>query len=268
MRIFDYVSYKAFVKDRIEKMPQQGRGQFRQMSERLRMHTSLISQIFGGDRHLTPEQACELCEYWGMTDLETEMFLALLNYEKAGSKKLKQVLEKQLETLRKKADKFSYRLSQEKQLSEETRSIFYSNWYYSGIRLLTSLSQYQNIDAIAEYFSLPKGLVSKVTQFLIQHGLCVLDKDENIQMGPQRTHLASDSTLVSRHHTNWRLKNLSRADAIRDHEIMFTAPLSISKKDAQKVRKKIFELVEDISATVKESKPEKLVCLNIDWMDI
>lgn len=248
-------------------MPNLGRGHFREIAKQLRMHTSLVSQIFSGDRHLNPEQACDLCRFWGLNDLETEMFLALVHKGRAGSKSLGDMLAKQIQQIRQRADKLSYRLPQDKILSAEAQAVFYSNWSYSGIRLLSSIPQYQNIDAIAEYFDLSKQKVAQVLEFLIAHGLCVREKNGKVQMGPQRTHLSAESPLIARHHLNWRTKSFAKVDHLEDHELMFTAPMSISRKDATKIKKRILEVIEELSETVKETQPEKLVSLNIDFLD-
>lgn len=268
MKIFEYDAYKAFVQDRIEQMPGKGRGQYRALAEKLRMHTTLVSQVFRGDRHLTPEQACDLCTYWGLTALETEMFLALLNRERAGSKTLQKTYTQQIDGLRKRSEKFSQRLPQEKILTKEVQLLFYSSWYYSAIRLLTSIPKYRSVDNMAERLSLPRQLVSEVVEFLVANGLCIRNKKDEIVMGPQRTHLAKDSPLIAKHHLNWRLKGLNRLEGAKDHEILFTAPLSISEKDADKVRKKIYALVEEISEIVKDTDAEKVCYLNIDWLDL
>jgi len=45
---------------------------------------------------------------------------------------------------------------------------------------------------------------------------------------------------------------------------MFTAPISISRKDFEKVKNMILELIEDISKVVKKTDPEVVACLNFD----
>lgn len=267
MKIFEFTDYKEFVRFRIEAMPNKGRGQFRQLAEALRMHTTLVSQVFNGDRNLTLEQACELSQFWGLNELETEMMLALVQYERAGTDLLKQALQLQIESIRNKADQLVHRLPKDKELSEQDQAIFYSNWYYSGIRLLTSVPSLRSIDALAEHLNLPKPLVSRVVSFLLETGLCV-EKNGEITMGPQRTHLSSESPLITRHHMNWRVKEIEKVDTLDPKELMFTAPMSISHKDSRKVRKAILNFADEISDIVSKTKPEKLSCLNVSWFDI
>jgi len=264
--IFEYELYKNYVNERIKSMPHGGRGQFRLMAKKLNMHTTLISQIFNGDRHLNQEQACDLCQYWGLTSLETEFFFLLLQYNKASTINLQKILKDQLNSLRKRAEKLVNRLPQNKQLSETTQAIFYSNWFYSGIRLLSSIPGHRNVDTISDYFNLPKSLVGQTIEFLLANGLCV-EKNGEIIIGPNRIHIPADSPFVTRHHQNWRVKGLEKIQKISEHELMFTAPMSLSTKDSVKVKKILLQMIDEISNLVKETNPEKVACLNIDWFD-
>jgi uncharacterized protein (TIGR02147 family) len=270
VEIFEFESYKAFVRARIEAMPGRGRGEFRAIARKLRMHTTLVSQVFRGPRELTPEQACDLCGFWGLSGLETEMFLALVQYERAGTTSLRAAVLQQLRQIRQRADKLAYRLPQEKVLRPETQQIFYSNWHYSAIRLLTSIADFNDVDAIANHLGLARNVVAEALEFLVNHALCKRLAGGKVKMGPQRTHLPADSPMITRHHLNWRVRNLSRlqTENLGEDEILFTAPLSISVKDARKVRKKILEFTEGLSQVVKDTDPEKVCVLNIDWLNI
>lgn len=267
MNIFEFDDYKVFVRARIQAMPSKGRGHFAKLAKALGMHTTLVSQVFKGDRELTMEQACDLGDFWGLNEMEAEMFLCLVQLRRAGTSKLKKMLLNQLTEIRIRSEKFSNRLPQDKKLTPDLQAMFYSNWYYSGIRLLTSIPEYRNVDAIAEKLDLTPNLVARVVDFLVKNGLCVRDEDEII-MGPRRTHLPSDSPLISRHHQNWRMKTLAKIDKITDTELIFTAPLTISHRDSKKVRAAILKFVDDVSGVVKETTPEKLSCLSIEWTDI
>ena len=63
MGIFEYNDYKLFVRNRIREMARAGRGQYQKMALHLRVHPTLVSQIFRGVRDLTPEQASEVAVF-------------------------------------------------------------------------------------------------------------------------------------------------------------------------------------------------------------
>jgi len=263
MNIFDFNDYKKFVSWRLEQMPKRGYGQYRKMSNFLSVNSVNISQIFKGDRHLSVEQAVELCEFFGLSELESQYWVGLVEWERAGTHKLKKMISKRLDSIRENSQDLKHRLSQQKQLSDESKAIFYSHWNYSGVRLLTSIKAFQSPDTIAEYFGLSIGVVNRVLEFLIQYGLVVEEKGR-YQMGPSSTHLEASSPLVSRHHTNWRMKGLEKVDSITTDELFLTMPCTISEKALKEIRKTLVNAIEQITRLIDESPSEQLVCMNMD----
>ena len=267
MSPFEFDNYKKYIVTRIEQMPKGGRGEFKRIAEKLHMHTTMVSQIFSGSKDLNLEQACLLCDYLGLTAFETDYFLALVQLSRAGTPRLKLQIQRQITALKKQSKQIVNRIPQDAALSEETKATFYSNWYYSGIRLLTSIEGYQDIDSISEYFELPKARVRQVLDFLLAHKLCV-EKNGKFEMGPQLTHIDGESPLVQRHHFNWRIKAMQHYEKLNASEMAFSAPLSISEKDFAAVRELLVQFVKNLSDIVKDSDAEKVACLNLDWFEV
>jgi uncharacterized protein (TIGR02147 family) len=264
MTIFEFRKYKDFVNKRIEEMPKGGRGQYRKMANFLSVNSVNVSQVFKGNRHLTPEQACELIEFFGLSELEGQYFLALVELDKAGTPKLKKHIEKNLESLIEKSSDLKHRLKQDTQLTEETKAVFYSNWYYSGVRLLSSIKDFNSPDAIAAYFNLPLTTVNRVLEFLLQTGLCKMDGDQ-IKMGPRSTHLEASSPLVTRHHMNWRVKGMEKMGNVSPEELFLSLPASLSEKAIKDIRKELVASIERVTGIIDSSTEDSLACLNIDF---
>ncbi len=266
MNIFEYKNYKKYVNDRVELMPKRGHGQYRKMSNFLGVNSVNVSQVFKGDRDLTIEQACELCDFFGLSDLEGRYFMALVEYERAGTPKLKKMIQVRLAEISEKSQDVKSRLHFEKELSDEAKSTFYSNWYYSGIRLLSGVKGFGEIDRMAEYFGLPLTTVRKVVDFLLQYGLCV-ERDGKIVSGPASTHLDLSSPLVTRHHMNWRLRGMAKMESIESTDqtkLFYTMPCSLDAKSLKLVRKELVDSLERITKLVDAAPSEQLACLNID----
>ncbi|MBI4042551.1 MAG: TIGR02147 family protein [Deltaproteobacteria bacterium] len=267
MNLFQLDDYKEYVRQRIASMPKRGHGEWKKIAECLRIHTSMVSQIFKGEKELTLEQSCALCHYFGLNELETDYFLHLVQRERAGSAQLKQVLTRQMGELKEKFQQLQHRLPKTMKLTEADKALFYSHWYYSGIRLLSSVPEFHDVDRIAEYLKLPKNVVSSVLTFLVSVGLCA-NKNGKLQMGPNRTHIEMESPLSARHHTNWRIKALENLQSLAHDELSFTGPMSIAVKDFAKIRGEAVEFIEKVSAIVKDSEPEQLACLTLDWFRV
>ncbi len=266
--IFEYLDYKKYVVERISSMANNGRGEYRALANALRIHTTLVSQIFKGPRDLNQEQALALCSYWGLSELETKMFMSLVDYSRAGNSELKKFHLEKIDEIKISAQKLKKRLSSHKSLSEEAMTRFYSNWYYSGIRMLTSTREEGlSLDEISEATGMPRKLVRSILDFLIYYQLCVQNGDRFL-IGEKKTHIPDDHPMISKHHINWRLKGFNKGQDLKENELMFTSPLSISVEDSKAVRKDILSLVDSISKRVDKTQPEKVFCLNIDWFDV
>ena len=268
MSIFDFSDYKLFVLTRIKAMPSHGRGELTRIASSVQMHTTSISQVFRGDKQLTPEQAAKLCVHWGMTELESEYLVTLVELERAGNSELKVVLKKRKAKLLEQSNNLVNRVPKDRVLSEADRSQFYSQWYYSAIRLLCDIPEYRSIDLLSTKLGLSLETVSEALQFLRTTGLIVEDQGV-FKMGPKRTYLDATSPLISRHHINWRLKAIEsyrQMDIAKD--LALTAPMTLARADVVKVRDILVETIEKIMALNSRSDSEDLHFLNIDWLRI
>jgi uncharacterized protein (TIGR02147 family) len=263
MSIFNHLNYKDFLKELLAGMPKAGHGQMRQLSQHLKVHTTLMSQIMNGPKHFTLEQACAVSTFFAMTHLESDYFLTLVEWERAGTKLLKDRLMLRIDDIKTKATSLDARLTKDIVLSEQIKAEFYSNWYYSGIRLMTSIDQYNTPTTIATRLDLPKTLVVQILDFLLSSGL-VVSEHSKYSMGPSRTHLSSDSPFQVNHHRSWRLKNLARAQMLGPDELMYTAPFTVSKQDANHIRNDLLAIIEKVTNTVINSEAEEGFCLGID----
>jgi len=262
--VYNYLSYKQFYNDWVLNQPNGGHGEYRRLAIAMDVSTTMISQVFKADKHLSLEIAAEMAEYLSLDDDESEYFLMLVEYERAGSYKLQSRLRKQLSLKQAAAKKLENRVKSNNELGEQEKVIFYSSWIYSGVRMLTDIERFNNANDIAEYLNIPKNQVQKVLEFLIANRLVVQEKNR-LKMGPARTHVGSSSSLVSRIHQNWRIQGMNRLSLSDEDNFFYTGPMVLSQDIAEKIRLELPAFVERLNAEVLPSKSETVRCLNIDW---
>lgn len=265
--IFQYKDYKKYVNETISKMPKGGRGQYMRIVEHLGTSSSIVTQIFKGDRDLTPEQSILLSDYFGLSKIEQQYFLLLVNYSRAGSHRYKKILEDEILDLQVKARELKNRVPQNKELSEEAKAILYSNWYYLAFWSLTAIPGFDNLETIASYLKISRLKAGQALEFLIKHGLIKIHKGK-IEIGPTLIHLESSSPNISRHHQNWRTRAFLKYDNFSKQDLSYTAPITLSKKDVEVVREKILKFISETLAIVKDSPSEELCCLCVDWFQV
>lgn len=238
------------------------------MSARLAKHLNVapivVSQILARDRHFTSDQAVRVPVFFGFDGPTTEYFIDLVSMETAHTKEGKAFFKRRLERMRDEALKIQSIVQGREELTEADKAIFYSNWYYAGIGLLTSLKGFQTVASIAEYFDLPPAKVGEYVSFLVAKGICI-EEQGKISMSKKSIHVGTESPFLNNHRRNWREKAVQKFSNPENGDYFFSGPVSVSKKDAEEIRKSLMELIKDFSKRVADSHEEKLMCLNIDW---
>lgn len=263
MDIFRYDNYKDLVNDLLLTKPNQGRGQYKRISEHLNVSSVLISQIFKGPKDISIEQGHKLCDYFNFIELEKKYFVTLISSNRAGTYELRKFYDKELTELKKQAKSIINRVKHKNVLSDEDKATFYSDWKYSGMRLACDLEQIVNISDLSNLFKIDEENIKSILEFLMAKGL-VKSNNGNLEIGPSSTHISKSSPMVKNHHRNWRLKALESLDNLEDNEIMYTAPMTTSKDVYQNLNKKILKLIDEFVEEASTAKGEDLYYLNID----
>lgn len=245
-----------------------GRGEFRRISLSLGMHTTLVSQIVNGRKNLTEEQASRLCSYMGLTTLESDYFLKLVQIDRAGTEELRSIYRRQLMQLRMQANEAKNWVPATEELSDSDRAIYYSSWQYSLVRLITSIDHFQTVESISLYLKLSPSRVREILDFLVSRGLCKECPSGRYARTGKNTHIEANSPLSIRHHQNWRAKSLDFHEKMSPTDLAFTAPISISKKDFSRVRSILLNTISEIAKIVEASPSEETAYLGIDWFKI
>jgi uncharacterized protein (TIGR02147 family) len=268
MTQFLHPDYRSFLKEILEKRPRKGRGEMQKIAQHLRVHTTLISQIMSGLRDLTEEQAFELSHYLELTHTESEYFQLLVQIGRASTQNYKQFLKNKLIEMREQVQKVSKRFTKEEELSDHQKSIFYSSWIYSAIRLYCSTSELgHSLEDVMQYFQISRIKASEYLDFLVSCQLCE-SKNELFMMGKQRTYIDRGSIYFLKHHLNWRMKSIERSEVASPDEKLYTVTMSVSEKDFIKIKEEVSKLLNEILKISKTTEPEKLVCFNCDFFYI
>lgn len=263
--IFEFTNYLTFLNAYLDRKEAR-RGDKGALATALGVSPTFISLLLRQEKQLSMEQASELAEFLHFDENETDYLFLLVEFGRAGSFKLREKLKRRINQARTSAQQMTSRMKPEKKLNEETRSVFYSSWMYSGIRNLSAVPGYQTAENIAKRVNLPLSTVEKVLEFLIEHELCVRDS-KGITYGPRTTHVPSDSPHVLKHHQNWRLKGFSEMDKYNENNLFFTAPMSLSHEVADEIRAHLPDVIQKILEKIKPAASEKVHCLNLDWFE-
>ncbi|MEK7354841.1 MAG: TIGR02147 family protein [Bdellovibrionota bacterium] len=260
-------NYRVFLKAAFAARAKNGFGEAAKLARALSVHSTFVSQVMNGLKSFSDEQALAVCGFLNLNERETEFFLDLVKLDKAGTREYKRYIETKLEHMRSEANELVNRVAHEAVLSEEHRAIFYSDWIFSAVRLTTLLPGCATSEAIAIKRNLPLAKVKKVVDFLLESGL--LKRSEGrLTVGPLSTHLESKSPWIKAHHSNWRQKALDDVSFDDQTSLHYSAPMTLSRADAEKIREILISAINEIDVLTEPSRSEELMCLNIDWFKV
>ncbi len=265
--VLNYKDFRKFVRQMFAARSKNGFGEATKLAQALSVNNTLISQILNGDKCFTLEQAVSTAGHFNLNELETEYFILLIQLDRAGTKPYRQFVEKQIERIRFKSQDLANRVLHDTQISEEKRATYYSDWIYSAIRLSTLLPGLKTIEALAEHYHLPLVKVKTVVDFLLTAELLKLEKGE-LSIGVRSTHLNAQSPWIKSHHANWRQKALQDISGGSLQALHYSAPLTISKSDSEKIREIMVKAINAVDEIMEPSESEELHCLTIDWFQV
>jgi uncharacterized protein (TIGR02147 family) len=268
LAIWKFDAYQDFMKAYMKSLPHNGRGYSTKMAEALSIHPTLLSQIMQGHRDLTLEQAALFCDHVRLSEKEGDLFLKLVEFSRAGNESLRKRLLRQLDTIKSEYKEVrAHVATSAKELTDEEKSIFYSSWQYSAFRMMCSLKVAVSAEEIATHLQITRERAQTIETFLLKTGL-IMEQKGRLVLGPFNTHVGAESYWSTRHHLNWRTKNLNKVEHLSKEELCFTAPFSCSAQDFKKIKESVLALIRETSSTVSKTTPEHVYTLCVDLMKV
>jgi uncharacterized protein (TIGR02147 family) len=263
MDIFREQNYKQFLTVRILAYPAKGHGIRSELAKFLGCQTSYLSRVLNGDAHLSLEQALAAAHFFELNQEETQYLLLLVQVARAGNHDLVRHFQAQLDQLSQKRLSLKERLAVSEALSPEDHNIYFSSWYYSAVHALVSIPRYQELAELAKRLQITRVKTKEILDFLLSRGLIKKEKDRYL-VGTRRLHLSAQSSLVSRHHTNWRMRAIHSLDSGREQDLHYSSVVTCTEQDALKIKTLMVETIEKIRANIKAAKDEELFSYSFD----
>lgn len=265
--VFDFSDYKAYLSHYLDAQKAKGHGFRSKIARALNCQVAYVSQVLNRGAHFSLEQAEELNEFLGHDKEESEYFILLVQMNRAGTKKLKARFEDQLRRITDKRALLRERIEIKERLEEKDQIKYYSSWYYSAIHILTTIPEFQTKSAIAERLGLGAETLNEALSFLSEVGL-VRQEQNKLVPGLTRLFLGSNSPLVAKHHTNWRMRAIQSFDEEIENDLHYSVVVSIAEKDIATIKELFIKSIESARKIIRESKEEDLHCINLDFFRV
>lgn len=263
MDIFEHRDYRKIVRLSIEARPKKGYGQINKLANELGVSGALISQVLSGAKNFTEDQGYLTARYFGFNESETSYFVLLVHRERVAHHQLKKMLDRQISQRQKESIKTKSKLVLEHELSFSEQAVYYSQWLYAAVHMLSTIPKLQSIDKMAGFTGVSRQRIEEIADWLASCGLCKKDGDK-LEVGPSAVFVDQSSPLASRHHMNWRHKAFERMGEDKENNFFFTAPFTVSEEDYLEIRKSLSQFIGQLTKKVVDSKSETLANINID----
>lgn len=262
--IFEYSNYKKYLVDLIDSYASGSRGLRKSLAEATGCQVSHITNVLSGEAHLSPEQAEGAARFFGLNLEETEFLLLTIQQNRAGTKSLQDFFKNILNDRRTKNLNFRRQIEMNDELKSQQENIYYSHWYYSAIHILLMIPEFQTREALVQKLNISIERVDSILTFLSEAGL-VRKEGSRWTVTRPTIHLEKNSPLVTRHHSNWRLKTMTDLDEKNDKHFHYSSVVSLSHEDYTAIREILVNSLAKSIKVIKGSEDEMaaVICMDL-----
>jgi uncharacterized protein (TIGR02147 family) len=247
-------------------MPKKGRGVKKALADQVGVQTAYVSRVLNSDSDFSLEHALKVSTFLGLSKEQSNYFLMLVNFARAGTFELKALYKSNIKNAQDNFKKINKRLKKHRSIGESEKQRYYSSWEYAAIHIALSLKNINTLEDISSALKVEKPLVSEILEFFESFGLIRKDEDHHYQLlNEVAVHLDSTSPEIFQYHTNYRVMALHHLSNSHSEDMHFTDISSLNKKDIEVLREILLKTIQDYSETVSKSEPEdslQVICLD------
>jgi hypothetical protein len=193
--------------------------------------------------------------------------LLLLQYDRAGTPVLRAHFREEIDAVLERRNVLKERLATTKELDREDHSIYFSSWMFAAIHVQLAVPPFQTRESIARALQIPVSRVAEILEFLVSRKLAQQTGDQ-FSVGEFHLHLGNDSSMIAKHHTNWRLKAMQALEQHRKNDLHYSSVIAISKTDAKRLKAFFADSLTDARQIIAPSKEEELYCISLDFFGL
>lgn len=263
------MNYKDFIEDFIKGHAAKKRGEYGRIAKAAGISSTLVSQIFKGERELSLEQAFLISSYLNLNNEESDYFELLVLFRRAGIKKQQEHYLKKIKRIQEKHKSFKSKMNVKSlDMTSENEIKYYTEWIHSAIRLLSEIRKYQTIESLAQKLKVDEDEVKKSAEFLSSINLVEYNSGKVTGL-KNNIHLEKSSPLTYLRQLTWRMKALENFQRKNPEDFTFNALVTLEKGQIEKIKEIIKSSVSEIGASTEKTKnPEEMMCLNIDFFKV
>lgn len=260
--VFEFDNYRDYLKHALP-VSGPGRGSRSRLAEALGCQNGFVSLVLSGAAHFSLEHAAIISRFLRHEADEQDFFLLLVHRERAGSKELETYYLERIKQILEKRREIKARIKEKSSLSDKDRQTYYSSWHYTAVHMCLLVPGIRTKEKISHFLNVRTQTVSEILGFLVYVGLAVQKGDQFVS-GPTRMHLPADSPLISKHHSNWRMRAIESLDHSSRQHLHYSSVMSLSHDAAEKIRSLLLQAIQECEPVIRDAKEETVFALAID----
>lgn len=241
------------------------------MAENIRVQKPYVSKVLSGLADFNNDQLYMACQYLDFRPEEIQYMLKLLDYEKCWYPERKELLEEEIEEIRRqKRDTGKVIEKSVKQMDalEFDRSEFADYYLNPDIQLIhihLCIEKYRDDPESIKYvLDIPDVRFENALLKLEKMGLIEI-KDDKIKILVNSLHLPKDSVLLAPHQVMMKQKSLSHLNNLSaDEKKLFSVTFSSNEKARAKIEEAFNEFIGKVRTISMEGAPDECYQLNFE----
>lgn len=258
------IPYRDFIKNWLEESGE--RGSRVRLANAAGCSPSWMSRALNGDVHLTPDQALAIATEMDLSETETELFINLVDLERASTPALRKRIQKKIDSLKRDSRKLNASIRSESNVSDEHASRYYSTWVYPAIHVACMVKS-QTSAEIAKMLRLGDRVVSPALREL--QAMTLLESESGRWRATSRSlHLSADHPVANVANRAWRERTIQHLLEGSSDGLHYAGVHCLSQVDVEKIYATLKKTILEARAKIDRSPPETLAVFCLDWFEL
>lgn len=225
---------------------------------------SYLSQAMAGKVHLTPDHGYGIAKFLRLGEAETEYFMLLVQFKRAGSREHRNYISERLNAFRKANFNLETKIKSSGRLSDSDLQRYYSDWRLQAIHMFLTIPKYQRLNPLATKFKVDEIEILALLDILVALGLAKKVADSWFPI-LKELHIPIRSPHSIATQFQWKMRALQDLQGPEGSGVHYVGTFSLSNHDIQELKAMVIDFIAKTRALAKKSPEEEVAHLGLSF---
>ncbi len=249
-----------------------GRGVTRELATALAVHTTFISQVVNERAAFSSDQALAYCRFFKMSAIETDYFVELVSFGRAGTPRARSYFETRMKQIQKQHADLKSRWSNRSQTLGAEEATYFGSWATQVVHAALQLEKCHTAETIATHLGFPIADVRFALGLLCDMNLVTKKNTPSGARWETTTrflHLGKESPVIRHFHSQWRQR--ASQEFLRPmgpEGFHYSGALTFSVDAEPEIRGILIAALDRVMKAIEPSPAEDVYGLNLDLFSL